>query len=290
MKKRTILYFIILTLILTLTSGCYSKDELEGSTITITVYPIEYLTERLYGYNSTINSIYPNDTNTDEYELTDKQIKDYAKKTNLFIYNGLSSEKDLAKTLINKNKNIQIIDAAYGIKYKYGIEELWLHPNNYLMLANTIKNDLEELSSSKYTAQKIEENYTQLEEELSILDAEFRNLAKLATKNGKNTVVIAYDTFGYLEDYGFEVINISNENNITTTIKNKFKDKTYKYIFVKDAKNTPDYIKDIVDNYGTELIEIDTMDTLTDKQKADKDNYLTIMNDFLSTLSNIVLN
>lgn len=290
MKKRKFLYLTIITLLLILTSGCYSKDELKGSTITTTVYPIEYLTERLYGYNSTINSIYPNDTDTKTYELTEKQIKNYAKKTNLFIYNGLSNEKEIAKTFLNKNKKIQIIDAAYGIKYKYGIEELWLNPNNYLMLANTIKNDLKDLSANKYTALKIEENYAQLEEELSILDAEFRNLARLATKNSKNTIVVAYDTFSYLEDYGFEIINISNENNITTAIKNKFKNKTYKYILVKDAKNTPDYINDIVDNYGTELLEIDTLDTLTDAQKANKDNYLTIMNDYLSKLSNIVLN
>ncbi len=290
MKKRKFLYLTIITLLLILTSGCYSKDELKGSTITTTVYPIEYLTERLYGYNSTINSIYPNDTDTKTYELTEKQIKDYAKKTNLFIYNGLSNEKEIAKTFLNKSKKIQIIDAAYGIKYKYGIEELWLNPNNYLMLANTIKNDLKDLSANKYTALKIEENYAQLEEELSILDAEFRNLARLATKNSKNTIVVAYDTFSYLEDYGFEIINISNENNITTAIKNKFKNKTYKYILVKDAKNTPDYINDIVDNYGTELLEIDTLDTLTDAQKANKDNYLTIMNDYLSKLSNIVLN
>lgn len=290
MKKRKFLYLTIITLLLILTSGCYSKDELKGSTITTTVYPIEYLTERLYGYNSTINSIYPNDTDTKTYELTEKQIKDYAKKTNLFIYNGLSNEKEIAKTFLNKSKKIQIIDAAYGIKYKYGIEELWLNPNNYLMLANTIKNDLKDLSANKYTALKIEENYAQLEEELSTLDAEFRNLARLATKNSKNTIVVAYDTFSYLEDYGFEIINISNENNITTAIKNKFKNKTYKYILVKDAKNTPDYINDIVDNYGTELLEIDTLDTLTDAQKANKDNYLTIMNDYLSKLSNIVLN
>ena len=58
---------------------------------------------------------------------------------------------------------MQIIDVSYGLKYKYGIEELWLHPNNYLMLANTIKNDLEELSANKYTAEKIEKNYKQLE-------------------------------------------------------------------------------------------------------------------------------
>ena len=50
---------------------------------------------------------------------------------------------------------MQIIDVSYGMNYKYGIEELWLNPNNYLMLANTIKSDLEELSSSKYAAEEM---------------------------------------------------------------------------------------------------------------------------------------
>ena len=287
--KRFIKLSLLIGMVLTLTTGCFSKDELEGSNISVTVYPVEYLVERLYGYNSEIDSIYPNDTKVSEYNLTDKQLKDYAKKSNLFIYNGLSNEKEIAKTLVNKNKKLQIIDVSYGLKYTYGIEELWLNPNNYLMLANTIKNDLKDLSSSKYTAEEIEENYSLLEEELSILDANLRNIAKTSAKSGKNTIIIAYDSFGYLEDYGFNVINISSENNITSSIKNKFKDKTYKYVFVKDKENVDDYIKDIVDNYGVTLVEIDTMETLTDEERNNNDTYLTIMNDFLNNLSNIVL-
>ena len=37
------------------------------------------------------------------------------------------------------------------------------------------------------------------------------------------------------------------------------------------------------------IIEINTMTTLTDEQRNNNDNYLTIMNDFLTELSNIVL-
>ena len=51
------------------------------------------------------------------------------------------------------------------------------------MLANTIKTDLEELSSSKYAAEEIEENYAKLEEDLTTLDAELRNIAKAAKNN-----------------------------------------------------------------------------------------------------------
>ena len=164
-----------------------------------------------------------------------------------------------------------------------------MNPNNYLMLANTIKTNLQELSSSKYAANKIEENYQLLEEDLSSLDAEIRSISKAAQKNNTNTIVIAYDSFGFLDKYGFNIVNISNENNITSTIKNKFKNKSYKYILVKDKKNVSDSVKDLVDNYDAELIEVDTMDTLTDSQKSNGDNYLTIMREFINTISKITL-
>lgn len=291
MKKKFIYTFLMILSIFMLT-GCFEGDNLNSSKITTTVYPIEYLIARLTNNESSstnITSIYPKDTVVSEYKLTDKQINDFSKKTDLFIYNGLSDEKDIAKKLINKNKRMQIIDASYGIKYSYGIEELWLNPNDYIMLASTIKGDLQELSSSKYTAEKIENNYALLEEDLSLLDAELRSIASSAIKNGKDTIVVAYDAFGFLEEYGFKVVNISSENNITTSVKNKFKNKTYTHIFVRDKANVADSIKDLVDNYEAVLVEVNTMETLTEKQKMDNDNYLTIMNDFITDISNIVL-
>ena len=157
------------------------------------------------------------------------------------------------------------------------------------MLANTIKNDLEELSSSKYAAEEIEQNYATLEEDLTTLDAELRNIAEAAKNNNNETIVIAFNSLGFLERYGFEVINISSENNITSSIKNKFKNKTYTKIFVADKNKVSDSIKDLVDNYQAELIEINTMDTLTDQERNNKDNYLTIMNDFITKLSDTIL-
>ena len=290
MKKKLLIMSLLSIITILFTTGCLDNDNLEGSNITTTVYPVEYLITRLYGEHSNISSIYPNGTDITEYKLTSKKLNDYSENTTLFIYNGLSDEKEIAKTLINKNKKIQIIDVSYGLKYKYGIEELWLNPNNYLMLANTIKTDLEELSSSKYAAEEIEKHFAKLEEDLTTLDAELRNIAKTAIRNGNETIVVAYDTFGFLETYGFNVINISSENNITTNIKNKFKNKTYKYIFVADKNKVSDSIKDIVDNYGAELIELNTMSTLTDKQRTNKDNYLTIMSEIITKISNVVLN
>ena len=289
MKKKILILTIICTIILTLTTGCFDRDELENSTITTTVYPIEYLVERLYKGETKINSIYPNDENISTFKLTDKQLTDLSKTTTLFVYNGLTQEKEFAKSLINRNKKIQTIDVAWGLKYTYGIEELWLNPNNYLMLANTIKEDLKDFSASKYAAKEIDEQYGLLEEDLTTLDVELRQIGKVARSKGNQTLVIAYDSLGFLEKYGFDIVNITNESNITSSIKNKFKNKEYKYILVDSKDNVTDSVKDLVDNYEAELIEINMMLTLSDQEKENNDNYLTIMKDFLTTLSNITL-
>ena len=89
MKKNILLLIIICLLSLSFTTGC-DKDALDKSNITVSVYPIEYLITRLYNLdqnNYTLASIYPNGTNINEYELTDKQLTDYSKSTTLFVYN-----------------------------------------------------------------------------------------------------------------------------------------------------------------------------------------------------------
>jgi len=283
--KKTIIKLGLLVLICFIIAGC-KDDKVDNYKIVTTEYPIEYLVSRLYGYNSTIKSIYPNDTKISEYSLTDKQIKEYSKNYNLYVYNGLTDEKKIAKELIAKNKKMQIIDVAYGIKYNYGLEELWLSPNNYLTLASTLKDELIQMSTSKYTAENVSKNYEVLKEEIAKLDANLRAVSRSATNENERTVVIAFNSLGFLEDYGFNVINISDESSISPDIRSKFKDKNYTYILMSDSKNIPSYIQDISDNYGTELIMVNTMETLTDNERNNNDNYLTIMNQFVNTLTN----
>lgn len=286
MKKRILL---ILMLLIALTTGCESRDALKDTKILTTIYPIEFIVSRLYTEGE-ISSIYPNGADIETHELTDKQIKNYAKTTKLFVYNGLSNEKNIANELYERNKDMQMIEPAYGIKIKYGIEELWLNPNNLIWLASNIKTDLQTISNNKYANETIENNFLVLEEELATLDANLRNIGKIATENGTNTLVVSYDTFAYLEEYGFNIINISNENNVTLNLKNNFKNKTYNYILIPDKNNVPNYIQDLCDNYGTTLIEVPNIATLTDTQRANKENYISIMQNYINTLSDITIN
>lgn len=138
MKRIKIITLLIITA--TLLTGCtIKKDSMDNIKVLTTTYPITYLATELYGTNSTVTSIYPNGIDINTYELTDKQLDEYA-KSSLFVYNGLSNtERELAKTLLNKNSNIKLIDVSNGMQITNNMEELWLVPANYLMLAKKLR-------------------------------------------------------------------------------------------------------------------------------------------------------
>ena len=272
---------IILGLLIFSTTGCFKRDDLEDVDIYTTVYPIEYLTNVLYGYNSEVHSIYPDGVDPDEYKLTDKQITDYSNAA-IFVYNGLTNEKEVARSFINKNRKLKIIDVSYGLKYSYGVEELWLSPNNYLMLATTIKTNLQDFMSNKYIKEEIENNFIKgLEDRLSEMDASLRSLADLCIENNKATIVASDTVFKFLEKYGFTVIDLSGEENLTTNnlkdIQTKFKNNTYSYILVRDDEEVSETVKSLEDNYKATIIKYNMITNLTDDQRTQNETYFSLM-------------
>ena len=145
--KKIIIIFITLFFI----SGCslFKRDEMENINVITTNYTLEYVVNYLYGDNSLVSSIYPDGVDIDNYTFTKKQIKDYSKK-DLFVYMGVTNDSDQAVTFLNHNNKIKIIDATYGMNYKYTADELWLNPSNLLMITQNIKNGLGEYITSTY--------------------------------------------------------------------------------------------------------------------------------------------
>ena len=178
------------------------------------IYIINYLIKYLYGNHSTIYSIYPSGVNFKDYELSDKKINEFA-KSDLFIFNSLDQDRNYAVAMINKNRNLKLIDTAYGMKYNYSIEELWLSPYNYLMMAKNIKDSLDEYITNPYLVEEINDNYEQLKYELSKLDATYKDALKDSTNR---TIVADNSLFKFLEKYNVEVI-VLEENIKTITIK-----------------------------------------------------------------------
>ena len=274
--------------IFTLT-GCFKRDNMEGINILTSVYPIEYIVKTLYGDYSNVSSIYPSGVDVYNYGLTEKQINDYS-KYDMFVYNGLSDEKQIARNFINKNKNMKIIDVSYGLNIEYGNtpEELWLSPNNFLMLATTIKNNLCDFITSKYIIEEINKNYSELQEKVSVIDANLRAIGYAATSKQQETIIVSSNVFKYLENYGFKVISLEDSDTNIESIKDNFKNENYKNLFIKKGE-TFDLITELKDKYDANVVEINLMNVLDDNERKNNDDYIYIMNKFLTNISDATL-
>lgn len=284
MKKIKIL---LLVGIILLSTGCFKKDNLEGINIVTTTYPIEYVTSYLYKDHSNVTSIFPDGIDTTTYTLSKKQMNDYSKK-NLFIYNGLSSDKEIAIKFLDNNKNLLIIDSAYGMEYSYDVAELWLNPSNLLMIAQNIKDGLKEYMTNTYLEKEIDTKYEELKVTLSELDAEIKLTAENATRK---TIIVNNDALKYLEKYGFEVISLddTNESISDRTIKevtSLINNGTIKHIFVLEHTENNDIVKNIIESTKVETYTYRRLDSITDQERDEDKNYLTIMNENIDLLKN----
>ena len=256
-------------LLITCVSSCgFKSNNLENASIYTTVYPVMYITDYLYGDNSTIESIYPDEVNLDSYELTDKQIEDYA-SGDLFVYIGLGNEKEIAKKFLNSNDNLLIIDATYGLNYNYDIKELWLAPNNFLSLAKNIRNSLNEYLDNSYKEEEVNKNYDDLYTKVSWVDAELRNIAREAKENDNNTIVIANNVFKYLENYGFNIISLqdiedSDSENAINDIKSKFKNSEYENILRLSSDSDSELVTELESKYNATVHTINDLVTNSD--------------------------
>ena len=278
MKKYILL---VLTLVSTFVlTGCIKRDKMDNINIITTAYPITYLTEKIYGDNSTILSIYPNGIDISNYEITDKQIKEYA-KANLFIYNGLdANEKKLATRLINENKNIKLIDATQGLKVNSSIEELWISPANYLMLAQNIKEHLSDFITSTVLKNNVEKQYEKIKLTISLYDANFKIIAENATYKD---IIINKNSLSFLSRYGFNIITLDESENKYKSNLTRAKDNlsagSNNMIFAIDG-NVNDDIKAI----NTTIVNVRSMNNLSLEDVKEKNTYETMMNDFIEQL------
>ena len=285
MKKIVIFLIVLFSL-----TGCLKRDTMEGIDIYTTVYPLEYITNRLYGNNSNIKSIYPNGVDPFTYpNLTDKQLLDYS-EASLYIFNGLSSEKDYVVPLFNNNKNLKIINASLSMKTSYGVEELWLDPSNFLQLTQNIRNGFEEYVSNYYLLEEIKENYESLKLDVSKLDA---NLTVIGTNADFDTIVVTDDLFLFLKKYNINVISLDKDtlnNKTLNDVKSLISDGKISYIFARKDEVLDDVVNSLVNDYDIEVSYIHTLSNLTTEELNNGSTYLTIMNENIEKLKNELYN
>ena len=274
MKK---IKYIILISILFLT-GCtlFKRDTMENINIITTIYPLEYSTNYLYGESSIVNSIYPDDTNTDTYTLTEKQIRDNSQK-DLFIYMGLTKDSDIAVSFINENKNLKLIDATFGMEYKQDVSELWLNPSNLLMILQNIKNGLDEYIDNTFLKMEIDDKYNELKLVLSELDANFKTLVENASKK----TIYANDKAAlFLEKYGLTVIVVNEKHELyeknLALLKEAIENGKVTYFYRFEDTELPKSVKELVNDSKIKELELRNLKNITDSERNNKENYIDI--------------
>ena len=279
--KRIKRLFGLLVFILLL-SGCSIAKN--SNTIYTTNYPITFITTYLLGTSENIESIYPNDINQNEYVLTKKLIKQYS-NGNIFVYNGLSNEKEYAKKLVNTNHKLNIIDAGENISIEHSLVETWLSPNNFMMLAKNIKERLIEYSTSQDEIKSINENFKLLEIEISNMDAYLRSISN---ELSFPTIIAATSDFKFLEDYGFNIISLEenmSDNNLAT-IKANFKNKKYESILAFNGYENSELVNSLINDCEAKIVYVSQIYSLSNDDIAKNENYISLMNSFIETIRN----
>ena len=280
MKKIFVCFSIICSFLLT---GCIKRDSMEDISIYTSVYPVEYITNRLYGEHSKITSIYPDGVITEMYSLNDKQIKDYS-KSDLFIFNGLSDEKNYLQSMLKSNKDLKIIDATLSMEFTSYQEELWLDPANALMLARNIKTGLNEYINNHYLKNEIESNYEGLKLDLSNLSAK---LNVISSSSSNPTIVVSSDMFKFLEKYGFSVISL-DEKSVTdkniADVKRMISNGEVKHIFVIDDVDNSSVVQGIIDETNVSTLAFHALSNLNDNERTSKKDYMSLSLENISLL------
>jgi len=299
MKKIIVIFVCIICL-----TGCFKRDTMEDINIYTTIYPIEYITNILYGEHSEVNSIYPNGVNIqlekcDEcsnelYTLTEKQLTDYS-ESDLFIFNSLLYEGNYVKPMFTNNKELKIINAADNLTIDefYGLEEMWLDPSRLLTVARNIKNGFNEYINNYYLNQNIETNFQSLKENLDKLGSKLTD----AAKNAENKIlVVGNDVFKFLSKnkYGLTVYSLEENENLNQktidNVKKLIEDGTIKHIYIKQYSEPNETIKNLIKNTDVEIVKIHMLTNLTENEISNKKDYFTIMNENIELLKKNLYN
>lgn len=279
---------VVLFITLILLTGCFKRDNMDDISIAVTKYPIEYLVKNIYGFNSTVSSVYPVGSDVDTYTLSKKQLRKYS-TNDIFVYNGLTDEKKIAAGLLNYNSSIKIIDVAKGLNDTYEEEELWLSPSNYLMLAQNIKDSLLSYINSTILKQEINDAYEELKLNISMLDA---NIKVIAENANNKTIIVGNDLFKFLEKYGYNVLSIDESKNKKSDYqeaKNLVSNKSNSYVFVLEKSVNDENVAKLK-NAGASIVSIKSLKSLNQDEINDGYDYLQYMNTFIDDLKSEVYN
>lgn len=318
--KRIIKYLLATTVIISLFSGCVATRVKVCST----VYPIQYLLERIGGNRidtcsisnntqvtrSSLSSSYRTDLNgaltvfyagevepymqiySNELLNSGYELYDATSNANLYLfkrYNIIKTDTEFITVESDYYPDTTLFD---DVDIYTNDPYVWLDPITYTSMARTITDYL--IQKSPLDENYFNSNYEELENELAVLDSSFQTL-----KNGVTPkVVTVTPSFGnWQKSYGVEIYPtiMSKYGVVPNAEQQKF---LYKYIEENNVKyiayepGLPDDIKvfydKLVSDLGLKPVTLYNLTFITEEQQANGDDYLSLMKANLRSLKEII--
>lgn len=316
-KGLLLLGTVVLSVLLTACGGQEKKEASSNEKIQVmtTFYPMYEFTKQVVGDKGDIELLIPAGTELHDFEPSAKDLAKIS-DSDVFVYNSPELETwtdNLTDTI--DTKQTEIIQASKDIKLMEGTEHeheeahdhdtqeheehghsheldphVWLDPALAIKEVETIRDQL----SKKYPDDKaaFEKNAASYIDELKKLDEEFQT----AFKDAKNkTFVTQHAAFGYLANqYGLTqeaIAGISPDQEPSPSrlseLKHYVDDNQVKVIYFEENASSK-VAETLSKETGVKLEVLNPLESLTDKQIKDGEDYLSVMRENLAALKESV--
>ncbi|NTJ98361.1 zinc ABC transporter substrate-binding protein AdcA [Enterococcus faecium] len=307
MKKITLPLLASMSLILFCACGRANTekpvDNKEKLSIITTFYPMYDFTKNIVGDEGDVKLLIPAGSEPHDYEPSAKDMATIH-DADVFVYHNENMESWVPKAakswekgtpnIIKGTENMVLLPGNDEDEHDHGEDghhheldpHTWVSPHRAIQEVTTIKEQLIKLYPKK--AKIFETNAEKYLTKLDALDREFQMDLKDAKQK---SFVTQHAAFGYLAlDYGLTQVPIAGltpEQEPTvdrlTELKKYVTDNQIHYIYFE--KNANDKIaKTLADEANVKLEVLNPLESLTQKQMNDGEDYLSVMKENLTAL------
>jgi zinc transport system substrate-binding protein len=291
--------------------GSETSDE-QGSQINIytSIYPLQFFAERIAGKHAEVKSIIPPGADGHTYEPTTKELIQIA-ESDMLIYNGAGFEGFIEKAKKSlKGQDVQFVNASEnlpeGEEFHEGVDDeehnedehghgkvdphFWLDPTLAIQMSETIKAEM--LKQRPELKEEIESNFATLRQDLEELDQQFKNVVE---SSERKEFIVAHSAYGKWEErYGLKQISISGLSPSHEPSQKEAQEiidyaRTHNVRYIIFEKNfTSDIAEMIRKEVDAEVLYLSNLESLTEEQHENDENYFTIMQDNIGTLKKVL--
>ena len=272
--------------------SCENNEKSDKLSVYTTIYPLYDFALKIGGEKADVHSIIPVGTEPHEWEPTGSDVVNLS-SADLLIYNGLGLESWISDIMDNL-KNTKIVCASENVATIYNEHindpHIWLDPIRAKTMLENIKNAF--VNADVQNADYYNANYERYKTELENLDKEYSDALGGTTQ--KNIITV-HRAFGYLCDR-YELTQITAEGAVAGSepeakvlleIIDKAKSENIKTVFV--AEEGESKVADtIAKEINGEVKMLYNLENLTEDQRANNDDYFSVMRTNLETLKEVL--